>query len=350
MPRGPRGARSGSPEQPARAGTIALVGRPNVGKSTLVNAMLGEHITITSHHPQTTRDRIAGIVTRPGAQLVFYDTPGLHAPKNRLGQRMNDVATGTASDCDVVVCMVDVGPAPTAEVRKDDADAIAQLPDGKPCLLVVNKIDRVKEKALLLAFLEAHGKLRDFTAIVPISARTRDGIEPLLDVLTPLLPEGEPLYPEDELSDRPVRFFIAELVREQVLARTRQEVPHGVAVTVDAFEETKKMTRVTLSVHVAKESHKGIIIGQGGKMLVAIGTVARERAERLLGRKVHLDIHVRTTAGWFDDAARLADLGYADDDGGKAKPTRPSSPRPAPKPAAAAKTKGKASRGTGARS
>src|SRR5262249_55513444 len=161
----------------------------------------------------------------------------------------------------------------------------------KPVILVVNKIDRVEEKAKLLDYLSTYAALRDFAAVVPVSAKKRDGIQRLLGVIEAALPEGEHLYPEDELSDRPVRFFIAELVREQVLMRTRQEVPHGVAVTVDAFEEpsagTKKrktLTRITLSVHVAKESHKGIIIGQGGKMLAAIGTAARERAERLLGQ------------------------------------------------------------------
>ena len=296
-----------------RAGTIALIGRPNVGKSTLLNAMLGTHLAITSHHPQTTRDRIAGILTTERTQFVFLDTPGVHKPKNRLGQRMNDLATGTAADADVVVFVVDVGPDATPEVRPDDADAIRAIPEGKPVMLVVNKVDRVAEKPKLLDYLTVYAKTHDYRAIVPVSAKKRDGVERLLGEIEKVLPEGEHLYPEDELSDRPVRFFIAELVREQVLMRTRQEVPHGVAVTVDAYEEGKKLTRITLSVHVAKESHKGIIIGQGGKMLAAIGTAARERAERLLGQKVHLDVRVKATPGWFDDAARLVDLGYGDE-------------------------------------
>lgn len=299
---------------PRRAGTVALIGRPNVGKSTLLNAMLGTRLAITSHHPQTTRDRIAGILTTDRAQFVFLDTPGVHAPKSRLGQRMNELATGTAADADVVVFVVDVGPAATPEVRPDDAAAIRTVPDGKPILLVANKIDRVTEKPKLFAYLSAYAALRDFTAVVPVSAKKRDGVERLLAAIEEVLPEGDHLYPEDELSDRPVRFFIAELVREQVLMRTRQEVPHGVAVTVDAYEEGKKLTRITLSVHVAKDSHKGILIGQGGKMLAAIGAAARERAERLLGQKVHLDVHVKATPGWFDDAARLVDLGYGDGD------------------------------------
>ena len=296
-----------------RSGTIALIGRPNVGKSTLLNAMLGTRLAITSHHPQTTRDRIAGILTTDHTQFVFLDTPGVHKAKNRLGQRMNDLATGTAADADVVVFVVDVGPAATPEVRPDDAEAIRTIPDGKPVLLVVNKVDRIAEKPKLLDYLTTYAGMRDFVAIVPVSAKKRDGIQRLLGEIESVLPEGEHLYPEDELSDRPVRFFIAELVREQVLMRTRQEVPHGVAVTVDAFEETKKLTRITISVHVAKDSHKGIIIGHGGKMLAAIGTSARERAERLLGQKVHLDVRVKATPGWFDDAARLVDLGYGDE-------------------------------------
>lgn len=296
-----------------RCGTVALVGRPNVGKSTLLNAMLGTRLAITSHHPQTTRDRIAGILTTAQTQFIFLDTPGVHKPKNRLGQRMNDLAAGTAADADAIVLVVDVGPAARPEVRPEDTEVVRSLPEGKPVILVVNKVDRVAEKPKLLDYLAAYAAMREFTAIVPVSAKKRDGIQRLLGVIESVLPKGEPLYPEDELSDRPVRFFIAELVREQVLMRTRQEVPHGVAVTVDAFEEGRKLTRITISVHVAKESHKGIIIGQAGKMLAAIGSAARERAERLLGQKVHLDVRVKATPGWFDDAARLADLGYGEE-------------------------------------
>jgi GTP-binding protein Era len=284
-----------------------------VGKSTLLNAMLGARLAITSHHPQTTRDRIAGILTEGKTQFVFLDTPGLHEPRNRLGHRMNDLATGSAAEADVILFVVDVGPASRPEPSEDDARALRAIAGAKePVVLVVNKIDRLAEKERLLELLPAYSALHDFAAVVPVSARKRDGTKRLLRVIEPLLPEGEHLYPDDELSDRPVRFFVAELVREQVLARTRQEVPHGVAVTVDAYEEGKKLTRITITVHVAKESHKGILIGQGGKMLAAIGTAARERAERLVGQKLHLDVRVRATPGWFDDAARLVDLGYAE--------------------------------------
>lgn len=320
----PANAPPQKPKRASRAGTIALVGRPNVGKSTLLNAMVGAKLAITSHQPQTTRDRIAGIVTRDETQFVFLDTPGVHQAKNRLGHRMNDLALGSAEGADVVVILVDVGPTAMPEIRPDDAAVIKRLPADKPVLLVVNKVDRITDKTKLFDYLAAYGALRDFTAVVPVSAKKRDGVGRLLDVLSSLLPEGPPLYPEDELSDRPVRFFVAELVREQVLKRTRQEIPHGVAVTVDAFEEPagtrkgkKQVVRITLTIHVVKESHKGIIIGQGGQMLAAIGTSARERAERLLQQQAHLDIRVRTTADWFDDNARLVELGYGPENGEK---------------------------------
>lgn len=303
-----------------RAGTVALLGRPNVGKSTLLNALLGERIAITSHHPQTTRDRIAGVLTREDAQMVFLDTPGFHRARNELGKRMNELAEAAAKDSDVAIFMTDVGPDPAAAVRDDDEPVLASIPDGKPTLLVVNKVDRVQPRSKLLPFLEAYGKLRDFAAVVPISAKDRgrtSGVERVAKEVAKLLPEGGALFAEDELSDKPVRFFVAEFVREQILHRTRQEVPHGVAVTVEQFEEGPKVVRIAVTVHVAKESHKAILIGDGGAMLRAIGTAARKRAEQLVGRKVHLETWVRATPGWFDDPARLADLGYADEDRAK---------------------------------
>lgn len=310
MPKSERTSQRRSKAAPHRAGTIALVGRPNVGKSTLLNALLGERIAITSHHPETTRDRIAGIVAREGAELVFLDTPGIHRPRHRLGERMNDLAAETAASADVAVFMTDVVEAPSATPREDDRAILTAIPAGTPTLIVVNKVDRVKPKSLLFPVLEAYGKLRDVAAVVPVSALKRDGLERILTEVENLLPEGPPLYDPDEISDKPVRFFVAEFVREQVLRRTKKEVPHGVAVTVDTFEDGPKATRIAVTLHVAKDSHKGIIIGDGGKMLASIGKAARERAEHLLGRKVHLTTFVRATPGWFDDPRRLAELGY----------------------------------------
>jgi GTP-binding protein Era len=239
---------------------------------------------------------------------------------------MNDVARATAASCDVVLFVTDVPKSAGPVVAAEDAELLQTL-GVAPAVLALNKIDRLDDKTRLLDLLTAYGAARDFAAIVPVSARKNDGVDRLLDVIAKLLPLGPRLFPEDDISDRPVRFFVAELVREQVLAKTREEVPHGVAVTVDTFEEPpanskKAVTRITLTVHVAKESHKAIVIGKGGKMLEAIGSGARARIERLLGRRVHLDVHVRATPGWFDDAGRLADLGYVDQDASKAPPKK----------------------------
>lgn len=297
------------------AGTVALVGRPNVGKSTLLNALLGERLAITSHQPQTTRDRILGILTsyETGAQLALLDTPGIHTARNELGKRMNAIADSTAKDADVVIFMTDVPTTPKAEVSPEDLAVLRQVPEGKPLVVVVNKIDKVQPKELLFPFLEALGKARNADAVVPIAALKGKGVERVVKEVARLLPEGEPLYDEEELSDKPVRFFVAEMVREQILKLTRQEVPHGVAVTVDAFDDGPKRARVAVTIHVAKEAHKAIIIGQRGAMLTSIGSAARKRAERFLGKPVHLETFVRATPKWFDDPAQLRELGYSDE-------------------------------------
>jgi GTP-binding protein Era len=314
------------PDVSTRAGTIALVGRPNVGKSTLLNALLQERIAIVSHHAQTTRDRIAGILTKDGVQFVFLDTPGFHRARHKLGEHMNEVARAAAAECDVALFLTEPetragvdGVEVNATVREDDREILKAIPEGTRIILVLNKIDKIKRKQVLMPLLEALGKERDLAAIVPVSALKGEGLERILGEVAKLLPESEPLYEEDELSDKPVRFFVGEFVREQILRRTRQEIPHGVAVTVESFDENAKLARISVTIHVAKESHKGIIIGDGGKMLVAVGTAARKRAEELMGRKVHLETFVRCTPGWFDDAARLADMGYADEAGTKKK-------------------------------
>jgi len=347
-----------------RAGTVALVGRPNVGKSTLLNALLGERIAITSPHPQTTRDRIAGIVTRGDLQYVFLDTPGLHKARHKLGERMNEVARSTAADADVAIFVTEpeLRPAPppsaAAEggeaageraprtmivaptLREEDRAILAAIPEKAAVIVVINKVDKIKPKSLLFPLLEGILKERDVAAIIPVSALKGDGLERVLEEAGKHLPESEHLYEEDELSDKPLRFFVGEFVREQILKRTRQEVPHGVAVTVESFEEGDTLVRISVTVHVAKDSHKGIIIGDGGAMLKSVGMAARRRAEELLQRKVHLETFVRATPGWFDDAARLADMGYAGGEGDRAKRRRGGRPR--------TKTKG-GKRGQGAR-
>jgi GTPase len=288
-----------------------------------LNAVLGDPIAITSPHPQTTRDRIAGIVTKETRgeatkQLVFYDTPGFHRARHRLGERMNQLAEETASGCDVAVFVTDVDQK-VPKVREEDKAVLATIPLFVPTILVVNKVDRLKSKELLFPVLEGYQALRDFKATIPLSAIRAKGVDRLVKEIEELLPEGDLLYEPDDISDKPVRFFVGELIREQVLRRTRQEVPHGVAVTVESFDDGPKLVRIAVTIHVAKDSHKAILIGDKGKMLRAIGASARQRAEALLDRKVHLDVFVRATPNWFDDVAKLADLGYADEGAKKKK-------------------------------
>ncbi len=288
-----------------RAGRVALMGRPNVGKSTLLNAIVGEKIAIVSPHPQTTRQRLLGILTDSTSQIVFVDTPGVHAPRHRLGVQMVHEATEALRDVDAVVLVTDARTQP-------DAELLGTLPPKVPTLLVLNKVDLVQPKSRLFPTLEAWGKAHEFVAVVPISAKTKSGVQRLVSEIRKLLPEGEPHFEDDTLTDKPVRFMVAEFVREQILVRTRQEVPHGIAVTVDRFEEDeKKGHKVQLTVHVAKESHKKIVVGKGGAMLKAVGTAARRELERLLGHKVHLSIWVRVTPDWVDDPKALGQLGFS---------------------------------------
>jgi GTP-binding protein Era len=291
------------------AGRIALVGRPNVGKSTLLNALVGEHLAATSHHPQTTRDRIVGVLTEPEAQFVLVDTPGLHAPRTRLGARMVREAQGAIEGSDILVFVADVGREPRPEVHPGDLPLLAALP-GTPLVLVVNKVDRVKDKSLLLPMLTAYGAVRTFAALVPVSARGKDGLERLVAVLRDLLPEGEKTYDDETLTDRPARFLAAELVREQILEKTREEVPHGVAVVVERWDDSGKIPILELVVVVDKASHKKIVIGKAGSLLKAIGTDARKRIQAMLGRKVHLKLWVKVDPGWYESDARLVELGY----------------------------------------
>ncbi len=297
-----------TPGQAMRAGTVALVGRANVGKSTLLNALLGEPIAIISPHPQTTRDVVRGVLTRDDAQYVFLDTPGLHAPRSLLGERMNRSARGAIRDADAVVLMVDASGGHEADLA-----LAAELGPLARTVLAINKVDRVAEKALLLPLLDRFGKSAELAAIVPVSAKRAEGLEPLLAEIRALLPEQPRLFEPDTLSDQPVRFFVGEIVREQILKHTRQEVPHGVAVVVERFDESGKTPQIEVSIHVAREAHTKILVGAKGNMLKAIGMAARARIERMLGRKVRLQMRVRATPGWMDDQERLRALGYGQD-------------------------------------
>jgi GTP-binding protein Era len=295
----------------ARAGRIAIVGRPNVGKSTLLNALVGEPIAITSRHPQTTRDRIQGIVTEGQTQFVLVDTPGVHRARTKLGVRMNQQASEALEGADAILFLTDVPKGPA--MREADRAVLRTMPAGVPIVLVVNKIDRIRVKTDLFPMLEAHAKAYDFAAVVPVSALRKDGTKNVLDALRPLIPESPPLFEEDVISDKPTRFFVAEFVREQILRRTREEVPHGIAVVVERFDEAPKVPIVEMSVIVDKESHKAIVIGRAGALLKEVGTDARKKVEALLGKQVHLKLWVRVIPRWYESDAKLRELGYGDE-------------------------------------
>jgi GTP-binding protein Era len=304
---------------PTRAGRVALVGRPNVGKSTLLNHLVGEPLAITSRHPQTTREPVRGVLTRGSTQYVLVDTPGLHEPKTRLGHRMNGASRHAAREADVVVLLAEAVRDEASRARFDAdlavADEIDAIKSGRlVTVLAITKIDRIDEKGALLPLIAAASEKATFAAIVPLSAKRDDGTEGLLDVVGERLPEQPFLFEPDTLTDQPMRFFAAELVREQILARIKQEVPHGVAVVVDAFDEQGTVARIDATIHVAREAHKKILVGAQGRMVKAIGTAARANIERLLGRRVHLDLRVRATPGWMDDEARLRELGFEQPD------------------------------------
>jgi GTP-binding protein Era len=302
------------PEETRRSGRVALVGRPNVGKSTLLNAALGEPLAIVSPTPQTTRDALLGVVRRGAAELLLVDTPGLHRADTLLGQQMNQAAADAARGADVLVFVTDVpkallGEAPPKAVRPHPGDQalLSSLPE-MPCILVVNKVDLAKDKTRLLPLLEAYGGLRPWAAVVPVSARRKSGVERILDEAGKLLPEGEHAFDDDALTDRPSKFFASEYVREQILHLTRQEVPHSVAVVVDRYVEGVRSVHVDATIHVERDGQKKILVGSGASMLKEIGTRARQRLEGLLGSPVGLRLWVRVTPEWRDKKALLGEL------------------------------------------
>lgn len=288
-----------TPHAPAhRCGVVAIAGRPNVGKSTLLNRLLGMKIAIVTPKPQTTRDRILGILTGPGYQILFQDTPGLHQASKALNRRMIAEADAALQDADVVLMLTDCRDA-KACVREDHLVLERVKGAAKPTILGINKID-VLAKPALLPLIAAYQGTVPFEAIVPISALSGDGTGPLVDELVKHLPEGPAMYPEDDVSDRPMRFLAAELVREKLTLFTRQEVPYSCAVTIDEFIEPagKAAARVSATIHVERASQKAILIGRGGEMLKRIGTAAREELEPMVGRKVLLKLFVRVDEDW----------------------------------------------------
>lgn len=296
-----------------RAGRVALYGRSNVGKSTLLNAALEMPLSIVSRKPQTTRDALLGVVRHAGAEIGLIDTPGLHEAQNRLGQEMNRSAHGAVRAADVIVVVVSVPPKAKGAIRphKGDLTIMEQLPEGVPIVLAINKIDLLRDKTALLPLIAAYADKREFDAVVPISALKDDGIKLVLDEVAKLLPEQDAIYEDDSVTDRPMRYFAAEYVREQILAATTEEVPHAVAVTIDQYVEPadEGVIRIDATIHVERDGQKRIIIGKKGEMLKRIGTQARARIEELVGARVHLQLHVRITKRWREKPGTLADFG-----------------------------------------
>jgi len=297
-----------APPVPFRAGFVTVVGRPNVGKSTLVNRLVGQKVAIVSDKPQTTRNRILAVVNRPGAQIVLFDTPGIHKPIHEMNRRMVETAVRSVGQGDLVLWLVEVG----EEVGGGDRyvrDVLARA--RREVILAINKIDTVKRLRVLPA-IEAYRSLLDFAEIVPISALTGDNVDRLEEILQRHLPEGPALYPDDYLTDQPERFFVAEMVREQVLRHTREEIPYAVAVLLEEFreEEAKNLTVIKATILVERTSQKRIIIGEGGRMLKEVGQEARAELEAKLGRKVYLELWVKVRKNWRQDERILRELGY----------------------------------------
>lgn len=294
---------------------VAIVGRPNVGKSTFLNAAIGEKISIVSPVAQTTRARILGVARHGDVQLGLFDTPGIHKPRSRLGRALNASARDAVREADVVVFMTDLPPRPSGALRPHPGD-LALLADlgeaeGVPVILAINKVDRVRRKDTLLPLLETLGKVRDFAAVVPLSAKTANGVSRVLDEVSARAERAGPLYEDDAITDRPLRFFAAEFVREKILLFAREEVPHATAVEIETFDEGQgKRTRISATIHVERDGQRKILIGEGGQRLKEVGTAARVEIERLLGKKVHLALWVKVTPGWTESAGRVREFGY----------------------------------------
>ncbi|MGE5784024.1 MAG: GTPase Era [Myxococcales bacterium] len=304
----------------SRFGRVALLGRSNVGKSTLLNAALDHPLAIVSPLPQTTRTSLLGVVSRGDVQLALLDTPGLHQPRSELGRRMNAAAVEAIRQADVRVFVTDVSVVVHARRNKgrdkqiapalEDLELLRMLDGGVPTLLVVNKVDLVAQKSLLLPYLASWQSAYPFASILPVSCLDRGDVERVLSAIGSLLPEGPAQYSGEDLTDRPMRYFAAEYVREQILLHMRREVPHAVAVSIDAFNETDALVSIAATLHVEKEGQRRILIGKGGSAIRSIGQLARQRIAELVQKKVHLELFVKTNARWKSVPRQLAELGY----------------------------------------
>jgi GTP-binding protein Era len=289
-----------------KSGFATLIGRPNVGKSTLMNALIGQKIAITSGKPQTTRNRIQTVYTSQEGQIVFLDTPGIHKAKNKLGNYMVNVAERTMSEVDVILWLVE----PTDYIGAGEQHIIEQLKKtNTPIILVINKIDTVK-KENLLTVIDRYSQQLDFAEIIPVSALKKDGMEELIENIMKYLPYGEPFYDEDTVTDQPMRQIVAELIREKALKCLEDEIPHGIAVTIESMKFRKKIVDIEATIICEKESHKGIIIGKQGSMLKKIGSLARPEIEDLVECQVNLKLWVKVKKDWRDSDYLLKNFGY----------------------------------------
>jgi GTP-binding protein Era len=296
---------SSRPEAASRSGFVSLLGRPNAGKSTLLNALVGEKLAIVSDKPQTTRTTIQGVANLGGAQVVFLDTPGIHKSTTLFNRRMMETVRTALQDRDVLLYVADASIPFSAE----DAEAVSVLKDlPTPVFLLANKIDRVQDKRKLLPFIEQYKSIREFDQYIPVSATTGEGLDPVREAIVSRLPEGPAYFPADHLTDQPERFLAAEMIREQILRHTRQEVPHSVAVLIDRWEEPspgkrskEAITKIAATIYVERPGQKAIVIGAGGAALKKIGTLARYEIEKMAGHKVFLELFVKVQKDWREN-------------------------------------------------
>lgn len=300
---------------PFRSGFVCILGRPNAGKSTLLNALVGEKLAIVSPKPQTTRNRIQGVVHVPkikgkskdGGQIVLLDTPGVHKPDSSLGRKMMVEVREAMEGCDLVLVIMDV----THKFDPRDQFALDLLKQsGAKAFLILNKVDLIHEKAKLLPLIEEYRELYPFSEVIPISALKRKGLDVLLDLVVSALPAGPAYFPEDQVTDQPARFMAAEIVREQVLLNTKEEIPYATTVIVESFEEDTRLTRIAATIYCERPSQRGILVGKGGQMLKKIGTAARLQIERMLGTKLFLELFVKVQPGWRDSRAFVEELDW----------------------------------------
>ncbi|HZQ67483.1 MAG TPA: GTPase Era [Terriglobales bacterium] len=296
-----------------KSGFVCILGRPNAGKSTLLNALVGEKLAIISPKPQTTRNRILGVVhvprskNRPGGQVILLDTPGIHKPDTSLGRKMMGEVREALDGCNLVLLIVDASK-PFQPSDKFVLDMVKK--SGTPALLLLNKIDLLKEKHKLLPIIEQYRSQHDFKEVIPLSARKREGLDFLLSELLKALPAGPHYFAENQVTDQPVRFMAAETIREQVLIETSEEVPHAVTVGIDQFEEGPRLTRIAATIYCEREGQKGILVGKRGQMLKKIGTAARLQIEKMLGTKVFLELYVKVKPNWRDSHQFVEELDW----------------------------------------